>query len=248
MTEKRHDIKLISLDMDGTLLTSDLEVSEMNRKMITKALDKGVNVMLSTGRWLDFCYPYAEELKLNTYLITVNGGEIWSASKELVERHLHESDLMEKMWHLGQEKDVNMWCVATDRIYNSGEIPNDFYAHEWLKIGYSSENIDTLQEIRKELSIYEHIEITNSLPTNIEVNPSGVNKANALEVVCKKLGITMNEVMAVGDSMNDKKMIKQAGFGVAMGNAQDEIKQVADYITDTNNNDGVAKVIERFIL
>lgn len=248
MTEKRHDIKLIALDMDGTLLTSDLEVSAFNKEMIAKAVDKGVTVMLATGRWLEFCYPYAESLALNTYLVTVNGGEIWSASKKLVERHVHASDLVEKMWKIGHDKGVNMWAVATDKVYHAGDQPEDFYAHEWLKIGYSTENIAKLTEIRKELSVYDCLEITNSLPTNIEVNPIGVNKANGLERVCKELGITMDEVMAVGDSLNDIKMIEQAGLGIAMGNAQDAIKEVADYVTDSNNHDGVAKAIERFIL
>jgi len=248
VTEKRHDIKLIALDMDGTLLTSDLEVSEMNRSMITQAMDKGVQVMLSTGRWLDFCYPYAESLQLDNYLVTVNGGEIWTASKELVERHVHATDLMVNMWNIGLEKDVYMWCVSTNHVFNSDEQPEDFHAYEWLKVGYSSEDIDKLNEIRNELSHFDHIEVTNSLPTNIEVNPSGVNKANGLKRVCRELGITMDQVMGIGDSMNDKKMIMQAGLGVAMGNAQDEIKEVADYVTDTNNHDGVAKAIEHFIL
>ena len=88
----------------------------------------------------------------------------------------------------------------------------------------------------------------SKLPTNIEVNPSGVNKANGLKRVCRELGITMDQVMAIGDSMNDKKMIMQVGLGIAMGNAQEQIKLVADDVTDTNNNDGVAKAIERFIL
>lgn len=248
MTEKRHDIKLIALDMDGTLLNADLEISDMNRQAIAKAVDKGVGVMLSTGRWLDFCYPYAASLNLDSYLVTVNGGEIWSASKELIERHVHASTLMEKMWHIGYDKGARMWCVATDRIYNAGDRPDDFHKHEWLKIGFTSEDIDKLNEIRKELSSYDSLEITNSLPTNIEVNPVGVNKANGLQRVCKELGITMAEVMAVGDSLNDIKMIEQAGLGVAMGNAQDAIKEAADHMTDTNNNDGVAKAIERFIL
>ncbi|HLQ97704.1 MAG TPA: Cof-type HAD-IIB family hydrolase [Candidatus Dormibacteraeota bacterium] len=248
MTEKRDDIQLIALDMDGTLLTDDLEVSEMNRTMITKAMDKGVKVMLSTGRWLDFCYSYAESLQLNNYLVTVNGGEIWTSTKELVERHVHANELVVKMWNIGLEKDVHMWCVSTDQVFNSQDRPKDFDAHEWLKIGYSTEDIDKLKEIRKELSVFDDIEITNSLPTNIEVNPSGVNKANGLKRVCKELGITMDQVMAVGDSMNDKKMIMQAGLGIAMGNAQDQIKEVADAVTDTNNNHGVAKAIERFIL
>ena len=248
MTEKRQDIKLIALDMDGTLLTPDHEVSEANRNAIAKAMDKGVTVMLSTGRWLDFCYAYAEDLKLNTYLVTVNGGEVWTSSKELVERHTHTQELMEKMWHIGNNVGVNMWCVATDKIYNAGEHPDDFYAREWLKIGYNSEDKNKLDQVRKGLAKFTSLELTNSLPTNIEVNPLGVNKANGLVRVCKELGITMDEVMAVGDSLNDIKMIEQAGLGVAMGNAQEAIKDVADFVTDTNNDDGVAKAIERFIL
>lgn len=248
MTEKKQDIKLIALDMDGTLLNSELEISEANKNAIEKALEQGVGVMLATGRWLEFCYPYAEALNLDTYLVTVNGGEIWTSSKALVERHVHEQALMEKMWQLGNGLHVDMWCVATDRIYEIGTDPEDFYAHEWLKIGFYSEDKKKLDLIQKELSNYDELELTNSLPTNIEVNPLGVNKANGLVRVCKELGITMDEVMAVGDSLNDIKMIEQAGFGVAMGNAQDAIKDVADAVTDSNDADGVAKAIERYIL
>ena len=248
MNKKREDIQLIALDMDGTLLNNDLEVSEMNRQAIARAMAKGVKVMLSTGRWLGFCASYAESLQLNNYIITVNGGEIWTANKELVERHVHANELMVNMWNIGLEKDVHMWCVSTDRVYNSEDQPEDFYEKEWLKLGYSSEDTDKLDQIKKELSAFDHIEITNSLPTNIEVNPSGVNKANGLKRVCRELGMTMDQVMAIGDSMNDKKMIMQAGLGIAMGNAQEQIKLVAYDVTDTNDHDGVAKAIERFIL
>lgn len=246
MVKDNYNIKLIALDMDGTLLRSDQKVSEANRKAIADAMSKGVRVMLSTGRWLDTCYSYAEDLELGTYLVTVNGGEIWTASKELLERHLHDPKSMEEMWKIGNELDVWMWMVSTDQIYH--DRPEDFYDHEWLKIGYSSEDRDKLQTIRKRLSANESLEITNSLPTNLEVNPVGVNKANGIERVCQELGIGLDAVMAVGDSLNDLKMLERAGLGVAMGNGQDRVKQAADYITDTNENDGVAQAIERFVL
>jgi Cof subfamily protein (haloacid dehalogenase superfamily) len=92
------------------------------------------------------------------------------------------------------------------------------------------------------------LELTNSLPTNVEANPAGVSKAAALHFLCERMGITMEEVMAVGDSLNDIKMIQASGVGVAMGNAQEAIKNVADFVTDTNNNNGVAKAIERVAL
>lgn len=234
--------------MDGTLLNDQLEVSEANKQAIEQAMKQGVGVMLSTGRWIEFCYPYAQELNLNTYFVTVNGGEIWTATKELLERNIHEQSLMEKMWNIGKRLEVNMWCVATDHTYHAGEDPEDFYAHEWLKIGYTSPDKKKLNQIEQELSAYDGLELTNSLPTNIEVNPAGVNKGSGLQKVCKELGITMDQVMAVGDSMNDFKMIQQAGLGIAMGNAQDKVKQVADAVTDTNNDDGVAKAIQQFIL
>ncbi len=244
--DRKKTIKLIALDMDGTLLSSDLKVSEENRQAIAEAREKGVQVMLSTGRWIDFCYSYAVDLELDTYIVTVNGGEIWTASKELVERHLHDHQLMEEMWQLGHDLDVYMWLVSTEKVFY--DHPGDFSAHEWLKIGYMTEDLDKLKIIRERLSTNDKLEITNSLPTNIEVNPVGVNKANGIERVCEKLGITMDEVMAVGDSLNDIKMIQRAGLGVAMGNAQDKVKQAADFVTDTNDHHGVAKAIRKFVL
>lgn len=240
-------IKLIALDMDGTLLTTQEEVSDYTKDVIAKALEKDVHVVLSTGRWLESCYPFAEELKLTSYLVTCNGGQIWTINKELLEEHLLPQEKIKNMWYLAKKYDVFTWLVSTDDIYYDQK-PNDFYAHKWLKFGCETDDKEKLDKIVKELSYVEGLELTNSLPTNIEVNPKGVNKASALEKVCKKIGITMDQVLACGDSLNDIKMIQEAGVGVAVGNAQEAIKKVADHVTDTNDNDGVAKAIERFVL
>lgn len=240
-------IKLIALDMDGTLLTTQEEVSDYTKGVIAKALEKDVHVVLSTGRWLESCYPFAEELKLTSYLVTCNGGQIWTINKELLEEHLLPQEKIKNMWYLAKKYDVFTWLVSTDDIYYDQK-PNDFYAHKWLKFGCETDDKEKLDKIVKELSYVEGLELTNSLPTNIEVNPKGVNKASALEKVCKKIGITMDQVLACGDSLNDIKMIQEAGVGVAVGNAQEAIKKVADHVTDTNDNDGVAKAIERFVL
>lgn len=241
-------IKLVALDMDGTLLNNDEEVSDYTREVIAKALEEDVHVVLSTGRWLDSCYSYAELLRLPSYLITSNGGEIWTVNKELRDQHLLDPKRVQMMWELGEEMGVNCWMVATDGVWRRSR-PDDFFAHQWLKYGCDSLDTTKLDKIVEELSHYDdELELTNSLPTNIEVNPKGVNKASALKKVCHELGITMNNVLAIGDSLNDIKMIQQAGIGVAMGNAQEAIKNVADHVTDTNNDDGVAKAIEKFVL
>lgn len=247
MPKLEKKIKLIALDMDGTLLTSDEKVTERTRKAITQAIEKDVYVVISTGRWLGSCYPYAESLGLTSYLVTSNGGEIWTMEKELIERHTINPALMEKMWNLGKDYDMGCWMIATDTVWR-GERPNDFSEHEWLKIGFDSHNPRNLEKFMQELSHFGGLELTNSQPHNLEINPEGVHKGSALSKVCKKIGITMEEVMSVGDSLNDMKMIQQAGLGVAMGNAQEAIKKAADFETDTNDRDGVAKAIEHFVL
>lgn len=233
--------------MDGTLLTTRQKVSDYTKEVIAKALQKDVHVVLSTGRWLESCYPFAEELNLSSYLVTCNGGQIWSAEKDLLEEHLLTQEQIKNMWYLAKKYDVFTWLVSTEDIYYN-QAPDDFYAHDWLKFGCETGDMDKLEKIIEEISYMDGLELTNSLPNNIEVNPKGVHKASALEKVCKRLGITMDQVLACGDSLNDIKMIQEAGIGVAVGNAQEAIKKVADHVTDTNDNDGVAKAIKRFVL
>jgi hydroxymethylpyrimidine pyrophosphatase-like HAD family hydrolase len=90
--------------------------------------------------------------------------------------------------------------------------------------------------------------VTNSHPCNLEINPIGISKASGIEEVCRLIGISMSEVVAMGDSLNDMAMIKAAGLGVAMGNAQEELKAAADLVTVTNNEHAVAKIIREHIL
>lgn len=241
------DIQLIALDMDGTLLNSNHEVSERTKKAIVEALNRDIHVVLSTGRAFSSCYPYAKELGLTSYLITANGGEIWTVNKELLDRKFLASEKVEKMWRLGENLGVHMWMISSKRVFRN-EAPEDFNDYEWLKFGCETNDEAKLDQIIKELSYIDGLELTNSLPTNIEVNREGVSKAAALEFVCKRIGITMEQVMACGDSLNDMKMIQNAGLGIAMGNAQEAIKKVADMMTDTNDEDGVAKAIEKYVL
>ncbi|MGM8213698.1 Cof-type HAD-IIB family hydrolase [Virgibacillus sp. W0430] len=242
------DIKLVALDMDGTLLNNQLEVSPYTKKVIQQAMEKGVHVVLSTGRWLDICYPIAEELNLSTYMITSNGSEIWSADKKLLQRHLLDASVVDKMCAFADKVGIGTWLVSTEEVYLEGSRPDDLYAHEWLKMAFVSMNDNQIKQVKEELQKYGNLELSNSLPTNIEVNPEGINKASGLAWVCEKIGITMDEIMAVGDSLNDIRMIEEAGIGVAVGNAQEAVKNAADFVTDTNENDGVAKAIEKFVL
>ncbi|MED4801383.1 phosphoglycolate phosphatase [Bacillus atrophaeus] len=241
------DIKLIAIDMDGTLLNDEQLISEGNRQAIREAEDKGVYVVISTGRTLMTCRELAESLKLSSYLITANGSEIWDSEFNLVERQLLHTDHIQMMWDLKNKHNTNFWASTVDKVWR-GEFPESITDHEWLKFGFDIEDDDIRNEVLKELKKNKELEITNSSPTNIEVNALGINKAAALAKVSEKLGFTMENVMAMGDSLNDIAMIEKAGVGIAMGNAQDIVKETADWVTDTNIEDGVAKAIRHWVL
>lgn len=108
-------------------------------------------------------------------------------------------------------------------------------------------NPSILDEIRKELRKVQGIKITSSWPNNIEVMNEGVDKGNAVKILAEKMNIDREDIIAFGDNYNDIEMIKFAGLGVAMGNAEEFIKQEADYVTDTNQDSGVAKAIYKFL-
>ncbi|KJL02878.1 MULTISPECIES: Cof-type HAD-IIB family hydrolase [Priestia] len=246
-TNEKKEFKLIALDMDGTLLNNQQEIPEENRAAIAKAQEQGVHVVLSTGRSLLTCREYAQSLQLSSYLITVNGSEIWDESGQLVERKLIDASHIEKMWNLTQEHKLTFWAVTTDKVWRD-EFPEDIASQEWLKFGYDIPDDALREEVLKQIAGISDFEISNSSLTNLEINALGINKAKGIMTVCDRLGISMDEVIAMGDSLNDMAMIEAAGCGIAMGNAQEAVKEAADWVTDTNVNNGVAKAISHWVL
>nr|WP_247747447.1 Cof-type HAD-IIB family hydrolase [Alkalihalobacillus sp. BA299] len=243
--QNKKNIKLIAIDMDGTLLNDRNEISAENRKAIKEAEERGIHVVISTGRTRMTCDDLVKSLSLRSYLITVNGSEIWDENGNLIERQLLEVEHIKQMWGLKQQHNTFCWAASVGNVWKE-EFPDDFSAHEWMKFGFDVKDDEVRQLILDELTENEALEISNSSPTNIEINASGVNKARAIEKVCIRLGITMDNVLAMGDSLNDLAMIKEAGVGVAMGNAQNHVKECADWVTTSNLEDGVAVAIRKW--
>lgn len=246
--KQKQDIRLIALDMDGTLLNNDEEISKENKQAIAKAVEMGIHIVLSTGRSYHTVYEYVKDLQLNSFLITVNGGEIWDSSGNLLVRNLLEAEQINMMWELKKLHNTKFWAMTVDEIYRD-ELPKDitFSENEWLKFGFDVEDDETRKTIMQKLT-ENKLQVTNSSPTNLEVNPYGISKAWALEEVCARIEITMENVIAMGDSLNDVAMIASAGVGIAMGNAQEAVKEAADWVTETNEENGVAKAIQRWVL
>ncbi len=244
----KRDIRIIALDMDGTLLNGNNEISLENKRAIDLAVKKGIHVIISTGRPLASIKPYIHDLGLQSYSVTVNGGQVWDDKGNLISEKLLEPDQVKAMTDLIHTHNIKHWAVTTEG-YFTNNIPADINVsdYDWLKIGFEINDDRLRDRIRNKLQ-YINVEITNSSPVNLEINQKGVSKGNALRTICKKLNFSMDQVMAVGDSLNDMSMIQKAGVGIAMGNAQEIVKNAADWITETNEKDGVAKAIRHWVL
>ncbi|WP_407921920.1 Cof-type HAD-IIB family hydrolase [Guptibacillus hwajinpoensis] len=248
VVEMDKDIKLIALDMDGTLVNHDGDVSKENEDAVKRAKDQGIHVVLSTGRSLPFCRDIAEQLGHSAYLVTVNGGQVFDKELNLVDSTHLTNDLVKRLWELKMKHDVYFWSSTTEGVFNTKKpFEKEIDDYSWLKFGFDIQDDAIRKVITDEVMANEALEVTNSSPTNLEINPAGVNKAAALMKVCKWLDLSMDNVMAVGDSMNDIAMIREAGFGVAMGNAQDRVKEAADWITKDYTEHGVAHAIDRVL-
>lgn len=273
-----HNIRMIGLDLDGTLLTDKKELTPRTREALVKAIQSGVTVLVATGRpWTGV----PEELRSfpgMRYALTSNGARVLdtSTNEVLIERLLEPGpakkaleicgkyDTLQEIYFDGQgyaqadkiqlveryHKNPNMW-----EYMRKTRIPvSDIYALlEWENRGLDKvqalfADMEERKNAWEELSREDDLELVGSLGYNIEINARGVNKGTALVELGRLLGIRREEIMACGDGDNDTVMLREAGFGVAMGNAEDQTKEAADYITLTNDEEGVAHAIEKFVL
>lgn len=240
--------KLLALDMDGTTLTEDKRISEENKKWMGVAMDAGVTVMFATGRGRKSMAPYVMELELHNPIVSTNGSEVWERPDLLYKRHTLETEMVHRLHKMAVDNGTYYWAHAVGASFNINAWTHDINAEQWLLFGFDTDRADVLRDLHKEVASWGCFEISNSSPTNIELNPAGISKASGLRDICELKGISMNDVVAVGDSFNDLTMIRAAGLGVAMGNAQPAVKAEADWVTSTNEQDGVARVIREKIL
>ena len=266
--------KLLALDMDGTLLNSEKKISPKTAKAISELSKTGVHVVLSTGRGLTEVSDYKNELKFMHYGILVSGGLIYDFknSKAVVSHPLTE-DLLMKLIDAALEEKVMIHILSIDKsMMNFDDIAHieDFHM-EIYKDMYERITVDckdfkkyvhenpgkvikfnmyhrSRESRERNLAKFKNEPLTFSYAeeTALEASPKGITKASGLLELCDFLKIDTAETVAVGDAPNDLEILQTAGIAAVMGNASDEIKKFADFITDDNDNDGVIKVIEKF--
>lgn len=290
--------KLIAIDIDGTLLKNDKTISSETFNAIQKARNKGVKIILTTGRPIQGLEKYSKKLGLITdedYGISCSGALIHRlGNREVLFRSTLAYEDLQFLYSFSKKLGITLNALTdsliltpslnlTTQIESSlSNMPMKIVDFDSLpktttinRIVYINENeafINHLHKVIKKISIpyipvnikngndnlslskdrlpreiYEKFTILKPSSNTLEILSKGINKGSSISFLAEILGIKQEEVIAIGDSGNDIEMIKYAGLGVAMGNAFPEIKEAASYITYTNEEDGVAHVIEKFI-
>ena len=269
--------KLVAIDMDGTLLNTKGVISDRTRQAIYDASKKGIYIVLATGRILQSAINHAKKLNLNKPIISSNGAIIVDENKNIIYHKPIKSQSVKEIIEIGQSENIYFHFYDDESFYSNvyiEEVLNFYNTDESKKSGNEIKfNIfDNADEIigNKDINVYkflfidndnskldrlkhrlidiEDISMSKSWANNLEVMDRDVSKGNGLKHLCGKLNLSPKDVIAIGDNENDISMIEYAGLGVAMGNGVEKTKDASDLVTSTNDEDGVAKVIEKYVL
>lgn len=269
-------IKLIAIDLDGTLLSSNNTISSENIKAIRACHDQGIKVVLASGRPLSGVMPYEKVLGLdgeNEYAIVFNGAVIQTLSGKVLfnqKMTYHDMKLMlrlqrlahvnlhfettECFWTLDHDLSVQMQINAAFTnnelmVRELNQIPQDF---TFNKVGFTcNKESDQVEKLWTSIPdwVFESYDVVKSGHNCVEINSLGASKGNAIADLANRLSIDQSEVMIFGDQGNDRSMFENPSFKkIAMGNAIQSIKDKADYVTDDNDHHGVAKALKKFVL
>lgn len=271
-------IKLVAMDLDGTVLNSDKQISNHTREVFEQATSQGIYIVPCTGRIIKTVPDFLKNIKGVRYFICSNGAAVYDGvENKIVYSNYMDTDVVFQV--LNQLEGYH----CTEDIYRNGQgymerkyLDNltdyGIEGHLLKLVTDSRDPVDNLREYIKEnpeqiekiciffddmhqrqevldkLNGLGTVNATTSLANNIEVMEKTCNKGDGLYHLAKYLGLSMDEVMACGDAGNDTEMIKVAGLGVVMENGNESLKEQANYITKTNDEDGVAYAVEKFVL
>ncbi len=271
------EIKLVAADMDGTLLDKERKITEYTQNVIRKAVKAGVEFIPATGRAVNALPPEMKAMKEIRYGIFSNGATVYDLwENKVIYRHHFEIPRVLELIQFLRQFDLMISVSMNGQSYGERKAMENIDYYELdentreIIVG-SRKVIENLEEHLKDrndtvekmtlvfrsmeerknvwmaLSQIEDVQFSSSLPKNIEISPKGCNKGDGLSHLLEALGIKKEEAMACGDADNDKEMLEISGKAVVMENGLESMKAIADYITVSNQEDGVAKAMEKFI-
>lgn len=260
-------IKMIATDIDGTIADWNGHFSPAVRNCITKLKNAGIKVVLVTGRMHSSAIHVAKDLELDTPLISYQGGLVKDCGGNTLYRKNLNSDYAKEIIVWARENNVHINLYIDDKLYVESDDEIIKYYVDGKHIEYTVCSFDDLEieNVNKILAIdikdadrvsswvgelkkkYPDLYIVKSTPYYCEIGSSEAKKSLGVKFLCDLWGIKREEVLTIGDQDNDIDLVESGGVGVAMGNATEELKKHADYITDTVENDGFVKAVEKFV-
>lgn len=269
-------VKVILLDLDGTLLNSEKTISPANYAALERAAEMGVHIVPATGRFYEGMPQVVRDLPFVRYVVTVNGAEIYDTREKKV---LHKEELASDKAVAVYEYLSSLPALCDAYVEGWGYIDRSYYerVEEFTTEPYVVKMLKELRtpvddmkgflaqhkvqklmaffndmdrralELERVKALFPDTAVSSSIANNIEVNAKKATKGGALLNLCQVLGVDVKDSMAFGDGSNDLTMIQNAGVGVAMGNAWPGLKEAADYVTLTCDEDGVAHALEKFV-
>ena len=264
------NVKLIAADIDGTLLNKKRELTSATIAAVRAAIEKGVYFVLATGRPIQAVRGFSEVLGLEKMPFILYNGAMAMMDGEVLYSLTFPAETARMVVEEGHKRNSTMICWANNKLYS--ETVNEkinfyksFSGVEPIVLKSLADVADEGAGITKfvwydddERTKLNFDEFSETMGDRLNVHPSqhdflefvnkDCSKAIAMQKICEKLGIDVKDTVAIGDGFNDLSMLRFAGLGVAMGNADERIKKECGYVTDGNDNDGAAKFIEKFVL
>ena len=262
---------MLALDIDGTLTNSQKIITDSTKAAIFEAQERGATIVLASGRPTPGCEALVDELKLRTeggYLLSYNGAKITDCrTNEIIFQQTLSRELVPQLYAYALKYDLGMMTYKDSTILTGTEIDRFMEIEARINHMPIQRHVDFLSQVPPHvnkclltgepevLAFHERIlaerfgseaSVYRSEPFFLEIMPSGIDKAHSLSVLLDKTGTSRESLVCCGDGYNDISMIRYAGLGVAMHNAQPAVKAVADYITESNDRDGIARVIQAF--
>ena len=286
--------KLVAIDLDGTMLNSYGMVTESTKQVIKNTINKGIEVIIASGRPIASIKTIAKEIGSENYFIAGNGALIYDIKKDeiIYEKFMNKQKVLEIIkiceensisYNIYTEKTIIAKGLKYNVLYYYKEnlkkeenkktnitIVEDVYEYiknleneKFLKITVCDETKSVFNSIIRKLRTVEDIDVldvlhmsrkmikqgTEDVPIEYyytEISLKDVDKWNAIEYLANKMNISKDEIIAIGDNINDKEMIENAKVGIAMGQSTPVITEIADFVTSNNNEDGVAKALEKY--
>lgn len=270
-------VKIILLDLDGTLLRDDKTLSKENYDALFRAHTMGVHIVPSTGRFFSGMPQVVRDLPFIRYAVTINGAEVFDAKENnVIYRSQIPSDVADTVYDYMEKLPVIYDCYqdnfgwtdeknyakidefvvnpVTNHMVKSTRKQVVGFREEMRRRGKPVQKIqmffkdmDKRAQVLKQMPLdFPTLAISSSIVNNIEINGPGATKGIALAKLCEHLGVDIKDTMAFGDGTNDTSMLKAAGIGVAMANAEACVKEAADFVTLSNEENGVAYAMHHF--